>query len=42
MICVCDECGFYGDIPVSRRSDDEDADSDFFCPECGEPICINE
>lgn len=43
MICICDECGFYGDIPVPRRSDDEDADSDFvFCPECGASICINE
>lgn len=42
-ICVCDECDFLGVIPVPRRSDDEDADSDFvFCPKCGSPICINE
>lgn len=43
VICVCEECGFYGKIPVPRRPDDEDADSDFvFCPKCGSPIFINE
>ena len=41
-ICVCDECDFLGVIPVPRRSDDEDADSDFvYCHLGGVLISLN-